>query len=206
MRRTDSLEKTLILGKIEGGRRGRQKMRWLDGITDSMNMNLSKLQELVMDRGPGVLRSVGQKELDTTERLNWTENVCRDMDMNDQPHNEMAWLWIKAHNSEGREWAIFTLVILVQSLSCVWLFVTAWNVAHQASLSFTVSLSAQMHVHWVGNAIQPSHTLAPFSSCLQSFPASGSLPVNQLSTSGGQSIGASALASVLSLNIRVDFL
>ena len=70
MRRTDSLEKTLILGKIEGGRRGRQKMRWLDGITDSMNMNLSKLQELVMDRGPGVLRSVGQKELDTTERLN----------------------------------------------------------------------------------------------------------------------------------------
>ena len=70
MRRTDSLEKTLILGKIEGGRRGRQKMRWLDGITDSMNMNLSKLQELVMDRGPGVLGSVGQKELDTTERLN----------------------------------------------------------------------------------------------------------------------------------------
>ena len=70
MRRTDSLEKTLILGKIEGGRRGRQKMRWLDGITDSMNMNLSKLQELVMDRGPGVPRSVGQKELDTTERLN----------------------------------------------------------------------------------------------------------------------------------------
>ena len=71
MQRTDSLEKTLMLGKIEGGKgRGRQRVRWLDGITDSMNMNLSKLQELVMDRGPGVLRSVGQKELDTTERLN----------------------------------------------------------------------------------------------------------------------------------------
>ena len=73
--RTDLLEKTLMLGKIEGRkRRGRHRMGWLDGITDSMDMSLSKLWELVIRQGGLVCCSPwGHEESDMTERLNWTE-------------------------------------------------------------------------------------------------------------------------------------
>ena len=94
------------------------------------------------------------------------------------------------------------VVLVVQLLSHISLFATPWPAVCQACLQECV----QTHVHWVRDAIQPSHPLLPpFSFCLQSSPASGPFPMSGLFASGGQRIGASALASVLPMNSQGCF-
>ena len=97
------------------------------------------------------------------------------------------------------------LVVVVQLLNRVWLSAIPWTEARQASLSFTISQSfLKLTANRVGDAISLtiSSSFVPFSSCLQSYPASGSFPVSQLFTAGGQSTGASASVSVLPVNIQ----
>ena len=100
-----------------------------------------------------------------------------------------------------------SIVVVAQSPSCVWFFATPWTTACQAPVLHGLLEFAQTHIHWVSDAIQPSHPLSiPFSSCLQSFPASGSFPMRGLFTSGGPLLEFQPQQQSFQWIFRVDFL
>ena len=118
MQRVDSSQKTLMLGGIEGRRRrGRQRIRWLDGITDSMDVSLSELQDWWWIGRPGMLRSRRCKESDTTEQLNWTELKLKFVRTNSLPCEFFRNQWFSDISS------LYTLLFLKVN----WIIIKYWN-------------------------------------------------------------------------------
>ena len=179
MRRVDSLEKTLMLGGIGGRRRrGWQRVSWLDGVTDSVDMNLSKLWEIVKNRGAWHA-AVHQVSKSQKQLSDWTTST-----------NKMV-LIFKVYSVSQ-----FSHSVMSNSLQ-------PHGLQHAGSPcpSLTPGLYSNSCLlsQWCHPTISSSIFL--FSSHLQPFPASVSFHMSQFFTSGGQSFGVSASASILSMNI-----